>query len=319
MYFTGIHHVSAITAQATNNLDFYRRILGLRLVKKTVNQDEPSMYHLFFGDERGNPGTELTFFEIPRAGQTRRGNDSISLTSLRVATDAALDYWQDRFTQLEVPHGTIKERAGRQTLSFEDFEGQRLMLVSDEANVGVAGGVAWDGSDVPTEHGIIGLGPVKLTVFKIERTIQFMTQVLGFRQKGTYLSDEAGQPDIIVLETGEGGSGAEIHLEHRTDLPQERPGRGSVHHVALRVNNEEELNNWVDFLNDKGISNSGYIDRYYFRSVYLKDPNNITIELATDGPGFDTDEELAHLGESLALPPFLEQHRATIEANLQPL
>ncbi|KAF4323907.1 hypothetical protein G195_001860 [Phytophthora kernoviae 00238/432] len=273
MQIKGLHHVSALTAHAAENYGFYTNVMGLRLIKKTVNQDDVSVYHLFYGDEKGNPGTELTFFEIPMAGQTREGVNSISATSLRVRSDAALTYWQQRFDEFEVPHGEITERGGRATLSFTDFEGQRLILVSDEHNTGVAGGKPWDQSPVPAEYGIVGLG----------------------------------------------GSGSEVHVEERNDLAQERPGRGSVHHVAFRVDNEEELKQWVERVHNFRFPNSGFVDRFYFRSLYFREPNGILFELATDGPGFDTDEELAHLGESLALPPFLEGRRAEIESKLKPL
>lgn len=319
MTFKGIHHVSAITADAQGNLNFYREVLGLRLVKKTVNQDQPSMYHLFYGDEKGNPGTELTFFEIPLAGRTHRGNNSISLTSLRVPNDAALDYWMNRFDEKGVAHEDIKERAGRLTLGFTDFEDQRLMLVSDESDKGVAGGVSWSESPVPSEVGIVGLGPSQLTTGNIAASTKFMVDVLGFREKGSYESDVENQPDILVFETGLGGSGAEIHLEERLDLPPERSGRGSVHHIALRVEDERELYEWIENLNALGVGNSGFVDRFYFRSVYLTDPNGITLEIATDGPGFATDEALESLGENLSLPPFLEDRREIIEKQLVPI
>ncbi|ARK23647.1 ring-cleaving dioxygenase [Sporosarcina sp. P37] len=319
MKIKGLHHMSAITANAKKNLDFYTNILGMRLVKKTVNQDSSSMYHLFYADEKGNPGTDVTFFEIPLAGQTYKGTNSISLTSLRVPTDQALVYWKSRFEEFHVSHEEIREQAGRSVLPFTDFEGQRLLLVSDEHNEGVAGGVPWEKSPVPQEYGIIGLGPSRLTVENAEETDELLTNILGFHKKGSYPSETEGQPDIVIYETAEGGTGAEIHVEHRTDLPRERPGRGSVHHIALRVEDEKELHAFIDKLNENGIPNSQYVDRYYFRSVYLKDPNGLTIELATDGPGFDTDEELEFLGESLALPPFLENRREEIESRLKPL
>lgn len=143
--------------------------------------------------------------------------------------------------------------------------------------------------------------------------------VLGFKKTGKYASDVAGQADILVFETGEGGNGSEIHLEERTDLPAERPGRGSVHHVAFRVANEAEMQQWIKKINDAGFTNSGYVDRYYFRSLYFREPNGILFELATDGPGFATDEHIDHLGESLALPPFLELKREQIEQHLKPI
>ena len=319
MLIKGLHHVSALTARAANNYQFYTNVLGLRLIKKTVNQDDVSVYHLFYGDEKGNPGTELTFFEIPMAGETREGVNSISATSLRVPNDAALTYWLQRFDEYEVPHGEITERGGRLTLSFTDFENQRLILVSDEHNTGVPGGKPWDRSPVPAEFGIIGLGPIHLTVQDASLTTPVLTDLLGFRSKGSYPALVAGRPDILVFEAGDGGSGTEVHVEERNDLPIERPGRGSVHHVAFRVDNEEELKQWVDRVSNFKFPNSGFVDRFYFRSLYFREANGILFELATDGPGFDTDEELEFLGESLALPPFLEGRRKEIEAQLKPL
>jgi glyoxalase family protein len=319
MELKGIHHVSALTAKAPENFKFYTEVMGLRLIKKTVNQDDTSVYHLFYGDEKGNPGTELTFFEIPMAGRNYDGNNSISAISLRVKDDAALNYWENRLKDHGIEIEGIKDRAGRQTLAFRDFEGQRLILVSDEKNKGVAGGKPWSKSTTPEETAIIGLGPVRLTVPAAEPTIQVLTELLGFRKSGSYTAEVSGQPDIIVLETGEGGSGAEIHIEERTDLPQERLGRGGVHHVAFRVDNEAELREWIEKVRTSRFPNSGFVDRFYFKSLYFREPNRILFELATDGPGFDTDEELEHLGESLALPPFLEPQREEIEARLKPL
>lgn len=319
MKFKGIHHVSALTAAASRNFEFYTKVLGMRLVKKTVNQDDVSVYHLFYGDEKGNPGTELTFFEIPMAGRTREGNNSISATSLRVPSDRALEYWTRRLDEHGVEREEIKERAGRLTLLFRDFEGQRIILVSDEHNEGVPGGIPWEKGPVPAEYAIIGLGPVQLTVPNPVQTVKVLTELMGFRYKGQYASPVAGQPDILVFETGEGGTGAEVHVEERTDLPQERLGRGGVHHVAFRVEDEEELRAWIGRIGDVGFSNSGFVDRFYFRSLYFREPNGILFEVATDGPGFDTDEHIDHLGESLALPPFLEPKREQIEANLKPL
>lgn len=319
MEFKGIHHVSAITKTASENFQFYTKVLGLRLIKKTVNQDDISVYHLFYGDEVGNPGTELTFFEIPNAGRNVDGNNSISALSLRVPNDQALDYWIRRLDEFGVEHEEVKQRAGRATLAFKDFEGQRLVLVSDENNTGVPGGKPWDRSPVPAEFAILGLGPVQLTVAQPDLTISVLTELMGFRRKGQYPSFVEGQPDIIVFETGEGGTGAEVHLEERTDLAPERLGRGGVHHVAFRVEDEEELRAWITQIRGARFPNLGFVDRFYFRSLYFREPNGILFEVATDGPGFATDEDPAHLGESLALPPFLEPKRAQIEAHLKPL
>lgn len=319
MIIKGIHHLSAHTANAVKNYDFYTKVLGMRLVKKTVNQDSPSMYHLFYGDEEGNPGTELTFFEIPMMAATHKGTNSISNTSLRVSSDASLQYWQKRFQEYGVTHGEITERAGHKILAFEDPEEQRLTLVSDEKNQGVKPGIAWDKSPIPKEHGIIGLGPIRLTVRTVKDTVRILTDVLSFRQTRSYPSEIEEQSDILVFETGEGGNGTEIHLAERSDLPAERPGRGSVHHVALRVDNEEEMHQWIEKVNAEKLPNSGFIDRYYFRSFYFREPNGILIELATDGPGFAIDEDMDYLGEKIALPPFLEPKRAEIESKLKVL
>ncbi|MFC7062494.1 ring-cleaving dioxygenase [Halobacillus seohaensis] len=312
MQIKGIHHVSAITANAKQNYDFYTNILGMRLVKKTVNQDDTSMYHLFYADAKGNPGTDLTFFEIPRAGTTYKGTHSISTTSLRVKNDKALQFWQERLTQFEIDQDPIEEHLNRKVLGFRDPEGQRLRLVSDENNYGVPAGDPFKGNSIPSENGITGLGPIHLTVANAVPTKQVLTEILGFREVGTI-------DNQIVLEAGEGGNGAEVHIEERTDLSREKPGRGSVHHVAFRVEDEEELEKWRTVIQKAGFPNSGLVDRFYFKSLYFREPNHILFELATDGPGFATDEDMDHLGERLALPPFLESQRESIEASLTPL
>ncbi|OLN24020.1 ring-cleaving dioxygenase [Domibacillus antri] len=319
MEFKGIHHVSAITANAAKNVKFYTEVLGMRLIKKTVNQDDTSVYHLFYGDEKGNPGTELTFFEIPMAAPNRNGNNSISGLSLRIPKDAAFNYWKKRFDEFGVEYQNVVDQGGRHVLPFQDFEGQRFFLVSDENDNGVKGGTPWEKSPVPAEVGIAGLGPVHLTVPSANPTAVILTQLMGFREVNRYPSPVAGQPDVIVFETGEGGTGAEVHVEERNDLAPERPGRGGVHHVAFRVEDEEELRKWIARLREARIGSSGFVDRFYFKSLYFREANGILFEVATDGPGFDTDEELEHLGESLALPPFLEPKREQIEARLKPL
>jgi len=316
MELHGIHHVSAITANAANNYDFYTRVMGMRLVKKTVNQDDPSMYHLFYADKLGSPGTDLTFFEIHRAGRTYIGNNSISLTSLRVASDEAIRYWAGRLQEYDIQTEEA-DLQGRKVLFFEDPEKQRLMLVSDERNEGEAPGVPWDGADVPAAFAIIGLGPVKLTVPELEPTERVLLELMGFRKKAE--EQLADGTNLHIYEVGAGGTGAEVMVEVVPGLQRERPGRGSVHHVAFRVKDREELERAKKILYAAHLPNSGLIDRYYFQSLYFKEPNGILFELATDGPGFAADEDPDALGETLALPPFLEQQRDTIEARLTPL
>lgn len=318
MKLEGIHHVSAITANADKNHDFFTRILGMRLVKKSVNQDSPSSYHLFYGDAVGTPGTDMTYFDIPMAGRTYPGVSSISNTSLRVKSDDALHYWKERFDQFQVPHAEIESIFGRRTLTFQDFEGSRLMLTADDGT-GIPYGVPWTGSGIPEDFAIVGLGPVTLTVRKKDKTTNVLTEVLGFKQIGSYPPKVEGMKDILVFSTGKGGPAGEIHVEERTDLPPERPGRGSVHHVAFRVKTDEDYSKWNEYLVSKGFVTSGEVDRYYFKAIYFRDPNGILFELSTDEPGFATDEPLETLGEKLALPPFLEPKREQIEASLRPL
>ncbi|WP_053366749.1 ring-cleaving dioxygenase [Bacillus sp. FJAT-27245] len=319
MELLGLHHVSLLTAKAEKNYSFYTKVLGMRLVKKTVNQDNPESYHLFYADAIGSPGTEVTFFDIPALGRTYPGIGSISSVSLRVPDTEALMYWKERFIQKGIVSGDIAKRAGRDVLEFQDYEGTRLLLVADNGEPGVRAGEPWDASDVPVEHAIIGLGPVKLTVGAAEPTAKVLTEIMGFRHAGSYPAPAGDFPDIEVYATGEGGPGAEVHLEARPDLPRERLGRGGVHHVAFRIPNEEEFAWWVKRIKDSGLINSGEVDRHYFKALYFREPNHVLVELSTDTPGFAVDEPVETLGEKLALPPFLEPKREEIEANLRPL
>jgi glyoxalase family protein len=311
----GLHHWTAITAQARNNLTFYTEVLGLRLIKKTVNQDDVSAYHLFYGDEQGSPGTELTFFDWPHAGPTRYGAGIISSTGLRVGSAASLEWWRDHLTAAGVTTHDIVDRYGRKALPFTDPEGQRLELIDDE---GAAGSDPWDASPIPAEHWIKGLHSVRLTVDSLDAVSPLFTQVLGWREDGRYDLSESGQA-VVVFAMGAGGAGAEVHVEERPDLPRGRAGAGGVHHIAFRVRTEEEHRAWVDHLRNNGVRVTDVIDRFYFRSMYFPIPSGILFELATDGPGFATDEPVETLGEKLALPPFLEPRRAEIEAGLKPL
>jgi glyoxalase family protein len=317
MELTGLHHVSAMTAQAARNVEFYTRLLGMRLVKKTVNQDDTTSYHLFYGDEIGRAGTELTFFDIAHLAPNRPGISSISRTALRVTGRDALTYWQERFAEHGISYGEIRTEAGRAVLPFQDFEGQRLSLV-DDAGAPLAGGTPWERSPVPAEMGIRGLASVNLTVADPEPTAWALTEVMGFRLAENEPGEQQEQ-QVLIFDTGPGGPGAQVRLDVRPDLASERLGRGGVHHVAFRVPDEEQHAAWIDRLAAAGVRNSGIIDRFYFKSIYFREPNGILFELATDGPGFVTDEDEATLGERLALPPFLEPQRERIEARLRPL
>jgi glyoxalase family protein len=312
MQLTGLHHLTAVTADAAGNHAFYTGALGLRLVKKTVNQDDVSAYHLFYADGRGSPGTDITFFDWP-APRERRGTGSISRTALRVAGADALAYWADRLDSLKVAHGAIVERDGRPTLDFEDPEGQRLTLIDDG---GTGQGHSWDRSPVPPEHQIRGLGPVTISVPDPAATVRILEAVLGMRAVRNYAA--AGGATTTVFAMGEGGPAAELHVSAEPGLPPARQGAGGVHHVAFRIP-DADYEGWADRLQSARVPTSGPVDRFYFRSLYFREPNGILFEIATDGPGFASDEPMESLGERLSLPPFLEGRRAEIERGLKPL
>jgi glyoxalase family protein len=314
MQLTGIHHLTAISAKPRENLAFYTGLLGMRLVKKTVNQDDVSAYHLFYADGKANPGTDLTFFDFPSPPE-RRGTNSISTTSLRVAGEKSLGFWRDRLRQAGGTAGEITEVDGRLTLPFEDKEGQRLALVDD----GGSGPAApWEKSPVPVEHQIRGLGPIVLSVHDSARTSMVLTAVMNMKHARSYAMPD-GQGEVQVFVMGEGGPAAELHVIEQRNLPMARQGAGGVHHVAFRTPDETQYHTWTQRLRELGIPNSGEVDRFYFRSLYFREPNGILFEIATDGPGFATDEPMETLGEKLALPPFLEPRRAAIEAGLKPI
>ncbi len=312
----GIHHVTAVTARASENHQFYTQVLGMRLVKKTVNQDDVSAYHLFYADAQGSPGSDLTFFDFAHAPRQRHGNNSISGTGLRVGGEESLRWWLERFDQLKVAHSPILERGGRSVIDFQDGEGQRLTLF-DDGNTGES--FPWPESPVPASYQIRGLGPVTITIPVLESTGSLLTEILGMRPTLKYADPERKESSIQVYEIGKGGAGAELHVRVRPDLGPYRPGAGGVHHVAFRVPDEETYHAWTRRLRDLRIPNSGEVDRYYFKSLYFREPNQILFELATDGPGFAVDEKISDLGNGLVLPPFLEKRRAEILANLKPL
>lgn len=316
MELTGLHHVTAITAQAVQNVDFYTRLLGLRLVKKTVNQDDVSAYHLFYADALGSPGTDVTFFDWPHVVQNRNGSGSISEIALRAPGREALDWWARRLSEASIPHSGVIEEGGQELLRFTDPEGQALALVDDE---GAPGGKAWEHSPVPAEMFLRGLHAVTLMVSDLEPTAETLTGVMGFEPVREYHA--AGDParPVVVYATGKGGPGAEVHVEAGPHLAPARLGRGGVHHVAFRTPNDEEHQEWRQRIASAGLGVTPVIDRFYFKSIYFREPGGILFEIATDGPGFASDEDLQHLGESLALPPFLEPYRQQIEMNLRPL
>jgi glyoxalase family protein len=316
MDLTGIHHVTAVSADISDNYRFYTRVMGMRLVKRSVNQDDVRAYHLFYADAAGSPGTDLTFFDwsIP---PERRGTRSIARTSLRVRDAASLEWWRGHLEESGIAAGEPYDRHGRAALDFEDREGQRLTLVVD----GGAGDepTSWKRSPVPAHHQIRGLGPILLSVPSLAPTEGVLTGVMMMRKAGEYPNPDEDGSTIHVYEMGGGGPHAEVHVAVQPGLPAGQLGAGGVHHVAFRTPNDEEYHAWSARLNAHGIANSGEIDRYWFHSLYFREPNGILFEIATDGPGFAVDEDSATLGEKIVLPPFLEARREQIVARLKPI
>jgi len=310
----GIHHLTAVSARIRENHHFYTQTMGMRLVKRSVNQDDVSAYHLFYADARGNPGTDLTFFDWPLPPE-RRGTGAIARTSLRVAGAETLAWWARSLAAHGVSAGEVGERDGRLTLDFEDPEGQRLALVDDS---GAGEAYPWDKSPVPAEYQIRGLGPIVLSVPQLEPTDTFLREILKMRPVRHYLDPEETSQSVHVYAMGEGGVHAELHVAVQPGLPPTQAGAGGVHHVAFRTP-DNEYDAWAERLNELKVANSGKIDRYWFRSLYFREPNGILFEIATDGPGFGIDEDEATLGEKVVLAPFLEPRREEIVARLKPL
>ena len=295
----GVHHVTAITGDAPRNLDFYVRVMGMRLVKKTVNQDDPTIYHLFYGDEEGSPGFDLTFFEYPGARRGRHGDGMIHTVAFRVGSDEALDFWARR---LEGEGVATRREDG--TLRFEDPEGLRLELRVEDVPDAPLPAVA---PDVPREHALVGFAGVRAYSAHSDDSAALLEQTLRFRALG-----DAG------WEARGGARGGWIRYEQP---PAERgaQGGGTVHHVAWAIPLGEQ-EDWQEHVARSGNARpTPVIDRFYFRSIYFREPSGVLFELATKGPGFAVDEDPATLGERLALPPFLEPHRARIEAAVTPL
>jgi len=294
----GIHHVTAITADAPRNVDFYARVLGLRLVKKTVNQDDPTVYHLFYGDDEGSPGHDLTFFEYPGARRGRAGAGMVHTVAFRAADEAALDFWAARLGEEGV---AVQREAG--VLRFRDPEGLALELrveaVPDRPLTAAH-------PEVPAEHAIQGFAGVRAYASAPERSAPLLTRVLGFAPAGEGRWEARGEE-----------RGGWIAYE---PSPAERGlgGAGTVHHVAWATRMEEQ-EAWRARVAEAGVNPTPIIDRFYFRSVYFREPSGVLFELATMGPGFTTDEPAEHLGERLSLPPAFEHLREQLEGVLTPL
>lgn len=304
----GHHHISMITKNVKENDEFYQKILGLRRVKVSINQEDPSMYHVFYGDLVGSPGTGLTFFEIPAVGQTHRGTNAITRIGLLVPSYDSLIYWKGRLEMYGVQTSEITTYAGRDALHFEDSDGLRLVLLNGNGESVPEYWQDWGCSYVDKEHRVLGMGPIEMTVQSLDSLSKTLENIFGYE-----LISHEGRQAIYQSVKGH-GFGEIVIVEH--DGPKEKPGRGSVHHLAIRVKDGENLRFWEKRIQDFGFEVMKITDRYYFESLYFKEENGIVFELATDGPGFTVDASIEELGTKLDLPPFLESKRAEIEAKL---
>ncbi|WP_375106411.1 VOC family protein [Lysinibacillus fusiformis] len=308
---TGHHHISMITKKAHENHQFYHHILGLRRVKKTVNQDDPSMYHLFYGDLTGSPGTGLTFFELAHAGRTHRGTDAITRIGLLIPSFDSLMYWKNRLDEFQIEHSEITTYGDTDAIYFEDPDGLRLVLLNNQDKPIPQEWTKWQDSSVEMAHKILGMGPVELTVSSLENAAKTIVQLFGYKERSKTETEAVFQVEEDQLQ------GQIIIVEQ--EGPKEKPGRGSVHHLAIRVNDKEELEQWEQRIKDFGFPIIKKADRYYFSSIYMKETHGIIVELATDGPGFTVDTAVEDLGTRLDLPPFLEERRQEIEEKLTPI
>jgi glyoxalase family protein len=306
---SGIHHVTAIAGGAKRNLEFYTGTLGLRLVKRTVNFDDPSTYHFYYGDESGRPGTILTFFPWEHAARGRNGVGMAHQTAFRIPTDS-IGYWAERFIRKGVACEALTKRFGEPVLAFTDPDGMRLALIG---TADVQNEPTWHDGDVPAEHAIRGLHGLTLLLKSAVATGALLTDVFG-------LVKTASNGAVSRFCAIDARVGAVVDLHEAGDFLRGHLGRGSVHHIAFRAADETaQMTMAARLHSDHGLSPTDQKDRQYFRSIYFREPGGILFEIATDAPGFAVDEPRTALGSSLKLPPFLEPRRREIEAALPPL
>jgi len=306
----GLHHVTAIAGSAQENVDFYAGLLGMRLVKRSVNQDDPGTYHLFYADAEGHPGTDLTFFPWAQLAPSRPGHGLATEVALAVPP-GSLGWWEERLGSRDVPLGAVQTRFGERVLPLRDPHGLPVALVESETAASRPF-APWDGSPVPVEHQVRGLDGARMQVQQLGPTTTMLAEALGYRQGGS-------EGEWHRWEVAGGGSGRYLDL---CEMPLARRGAwgtGSIHHLAFRVADETHQLEARSQVLEAGGWPTEVIDRFWFRSVYFKEPGGVLLELATDGPGFAVDEDAAHLGETLVLPPWLETHRQEIEAVLPAL
>jgi glyoxalase family protein len=304
----GLHHVTAISSDPQKTLDFYTKILGLRLIKLTVNYDDPNTYHVYFGDEIGHPGTVLTFFPWPGQPRGRRGSGQATNTSFSIPRDS-ISYWQDRLKSNNLSLENPRQRFGDTVLSFTDDDGQGLELVGSQE---VEERTGWRQGPVPSEHAIRGFHSVTLSEEILERTETVLVDTLGFRLEGE-------EKNRFRYEAGKGGAGMIVDIISRPNIQRGFVSVGTVHHVAFRATDDEHQKALRQEILDVDLNVTPVIDRNYFHSIYFREHGGVLFEVATDQPGFAIDESPDQLGTRLALPLWLEKSRVEIEKNLPPV
>jgi glyoxalase family protein len=305
----GLHHVTAIASDPQRNLDFYIGLLGLRLVKRTVNFDDPGTYHFYFGDARGTPGTILTFFSWPGARRGHRGVGQIEATAFAISPDS-VGYWLDRFKEQHVTAEKTSARFGEEVIRFTDPDGLLLELVTSDS---IAQVESQADSTVPAEHSLRGFHSVSAALEGYERTAQLLTESFGYR-----LVKESGNRFRFVAPS-ESGPGRIVDLLCMPDSRAGHVAAGSVHHIAFRAKDDNEQLQWREHLVELGYNVTPVIDRTYFHSIYFREPGGILFEIATEPPGFTLDEPIEDLGSKLRLPTWMEAARPQIEQVLPPI
>ncbi|MGH8091970.1 MAG: ring-cleaving dioxygenase [Chthoniobacterales bacterium] len=320
----GLHHITAIAGPAQENLDFYAGVLGMRLVKKSVNQDDPGTYHLFYADAEGHPGTDLTFFPWSDLAPSRAGYGLSTEVSLAVPP-GSLDFWSARLARYRTQVFEAEVRFGQSALPLLDPHGLRIALTESESSLGRRF-TPWEQSPIPVERQIRGLESARMVERDLDDTVSFLVESLGFRKigdEGSWRRYSVSQPEgHASAPPGPGGaspSGQYVDLCAAPEASRGAWGTGSVHHLAWRVEDEAHQLATRERALRGGAHPTPVIDRFWFKSVYFREPGGVLFELATDGPGFHVDEEMASLGESLVLPPWLEPNRDAIEKVLPPL
>jgi len=304
----GLHHVTAISSDPQKTLDFYTQILGLRLLKLTVNYDDPSTYHVYFGDEIGHPGSVLTFFPWPGQPKGRKGAGQATNTSFSIPQES-IPYWQDRLKSQSVPQEANQKRFGETVLSFQDEDGQGLELVGNKENTGRTG---WTHGPVPREHAIRGFHGITLSEEILERTESVLVDTLGFRLVGQ-------EKNRFRYEAGKGAPGMIVDIVSRPNAQRGFVSVGTVHHVAFRAADDEHQKALRQEIVKADLNVTPVINRNYFHSIYFREHGGVLFEVATDQPGFAIDESPERLGHASRFPPWLEHSRAEIEKNLAPV